>query len=277
MRTPTAAFLSPAIPLGLAIFCIPASGQDAAGSRDHPLLTRMPNYRIEGYSASDFDAQDFPLEAGPVHIEGKKTVINYEIRSPAQPASMLQIVRNYQNALKPAGGQVVWEDRCCATTVKVAKGGQETWVLVQAFNGGDGYRLSIVEKGAMKQEVTAGDMLAALKQEGRIALYGIYFDTGKADLKQESEPALKQIAALLTRDPALKLHVVGHTDNAGDVAMNMDLSRHRAAAVVQALTTRYGVSAVRLRPDGVGPLTPVATNDDEPGRAKNRRVELVKQ
>lgn len=161
--------------------------------------------------------------------------------------------------------------------MKLAKGGQEIWVQVQAFNGGEGYVLTIVEKGALKQEVDASEMQTALKQEGRIALYGIYFDTGKSEVKPESEPALEQIAALLARDPDLRLHVVGHTDNVGDVAMNMDLSRRRAVAVVQALVAKRGVAQGRMRPDGVGPLAPVASNDTEAGRAKNRRVELVKQ
>lgn len=272
MRTVPTAFLGLVLGLGSI-----ASGQDAAGSKDHPLLTRMPNYRIENYSASDFDGQEFYLPDGAVRIEGKKTVIGYVIRAGAQPASMLQIVRNYESALRAIGGQKVADDGCCGAAVKLAKGGQETWVQIQAFNGGEGYVLTVVEKGALKQEVTASDMLTALKQEGRIALYGIYFDTGKADVKPESEPALKEIAALLARDPGLKLHVVGHTDNAGDIAMNMDLSRRRAAAVVSVLITRHGISATRLRPDGVGPLTPVASNDTDAGRGKNRRVELVKQ
>jgi outer membrane protein OmpA-like peptidoglycan-associated protein len=80
---------------------------------------------------------------------------------------------------------------------------------------------------------------------------------------------------LLKQDPKLKLHVVGHTDSVGELKFNMDLSRRRADAVVKELTTKHGVASARLRSDGVGPLSPVASNKTDEGRAKNRRVELV--
>ncbi len=115
-----------------------------------------------------------------------------------------------------------------------------------------------------------------LARTGHVAVYGIYFDFGKADVKSESEPMLKEIAKLLQQDPRLKLHVVGHTDSVGELAYNLDLSRRRAQAVVQVLATKHGIAPGRLRGDGVGPLAPVASNDTEEGRAKNRRVELVK-
>ena len=88
---------------------------------------------------------------------------------------------------------------------------------------------------------------------------------------------LKEIAKLLQSDAKLELYVVGHTDNQGTLEMNMDLSRRRAEAVLGALTTKYAVPAGRLRAYGSGPYVPVASNDREDGRAKNRRVELVKQ
>ena len=109
-----------------------------------------------------------------------------------------------------------------------------------------------------------------------MAVYGIYFDTGKATLKPESDAALAEIAKLLTADTALKLNVVGHTDNAGSLDANMKLSQARAEAVAKALTRRHGIAASRLKSFGVASLAPVASNDSEDGRAKNRRVELVK-
>lgn len=105
----------------------------------------------------------------------------------------------------------------------------------------------------------------------------IYFDTGKAEVKPESDAALEEIAKLLQQNPQLKLYVVGHTDNAGTWASNMDLSRRRANAVTQVLSTKHGVEAARLSPQGDGPTAPVASNDTEEGRANYRRVELVKQ
>jgi outer membrane protein OmpA-like peptidoglycan-associated protein len=159
----------------------------------------------------------------------------------------------------------------------VKRGGATTWVHVRARDQGEAYVLDIVEGKAMAQEVTAdaGALAADLAATGKAAVYGIYFDTGKAEVKPESRPALEQIAAVLVRDPSLRLHVVGHTDAIGDVAMNLKLSQARAEAVVKELTTRHGVAAARLRPAGVGPLAPAASNRDEAGRARNRRVELV--
>jgi outer membrane protein OmpA-like peptidoglycan-associated protein len=106
-------------------------------------------------------------------------------------------------------------------------------------------------------------------------VYGIYFASGKADLTPESGAALTAIGDLLARNPALALHVVGHTDNVGELAANLDLSSRRAAAVVAALMREHGVAATRLEPHGVGPLAPVGSNATEEGRARNRRVELV--
>jgi outer membrane protein OmpA-like peptidoglycan-associated protein len=125
--------------------------------------------------------------------------------------------------------------------------------------------------------VDAKAMSDALQQTGHIALYNIYFDTDKADLKPESDAALKEIQKLLTANPKLNLFVVGHTDSTGDFDHNLDLSRRRAAAVRDALINRMHIAASRLSANGVGPLSPVASNDAEAGRAKNRRVELVKR
>jgi outer membrane protein OmpA-like peptidoglycan-associated protein len=110
---------------------------------------------------------------------------------------------------------------------------------------------------------------------GRVALYGILFDTDQATIKTESRPALQEIAKLLQQEPNLNLHVVGHTDNTGTFEHNLDLSKRRAAAVKAALTKAFGIATGRLTPNGVASLAPVATNTTEEGRAKNRRVELV--
>jgi OOP family OmpA-OmpF porin len=131
-------------------------------------------------------------------------------------------------------------------------------------------------KKAQTGLVTAGKMGAGLAAKGHIALYGLYFDTGKADIKPSSTPALEQIADLLKQQPGLNLYVVGHTDDAGGFAANMSLSTARADAVVQRLVQKYNISPARLQSSGVGPLAPVATNDTTDGRALNRRVELVK-
>ncbi len=140
--------------------------------------------------------------------------------------------------------------------------------------------LYVIEMKPMESDlitVDAASLANDINRTGHASVYGIYFDTGKADVKPESDATLKEIAKLLQGDPTLKLYVVGHTDNEGALDMNMDLSRRRAAAVLTALTTKYAVPAGRLRAYGSGPYAPVASNDSEDGRAKNRRVELVKQ
>ena len=140
--------------------------------------------------------------------------------------------------------------------------------------------LEVVETKAMEAnmvKVDADTMAKDIAATGRAVLYGIYFDTGKDVIKPESEPALAEIGKLLKQDRALKLYVVGHTDNVGGFDSNMDLSNRRANSVVAHLRTQYGVDATRLKSVGVGLVAPVASNDADAGRAKNRRVELVKQ
>jgi OmpA-OmpF porin, OOP family len=137
----------------------------------------------------------------------------------------------------------------------------------------------LLEPKAREQKMTvvkADEMARSLASTGHVALYGIFFDTDKADLKTESAPTLKEIAQLLKTDPKLAIAVVGHTDNQGAYDYNIDLSRRRADAVVKSLAGSHGVDAKRLRAAGVGMVAPAASNESEEGRAKNRRVEIVK-
>ena len=148
----------------------------------------------------------------------------------------------------------------------------------KAFNGRTIAAVNIVAAKSREQKmvtVAASEMASAITATGRVALYGIYFDFNKADVKPESDPTLEQMAKLLKATPTLKLLVVGHTDAVGSFSSNMDLSQRRAAAVVQALVSRFGVAQGRLTPVGVSFASPVASNTTEEGRAKNRRVELV--
>ena len=140
--------------------------------------------------------------------------------------------------------------------------------------------LDVVEDKPMDSKmvtVDAAKMAKDIATTGRVALYGLYFDTDKADLKQESAPSLAEIGKLLKGQPELKVYIVGHTDNAGAFDYNMSLSQRRAKSVVDQLVQSFGISPDRLRAVGAGMIAPVATNDDEAGRSKNRRVEIVKQ
>lgn len=140
--------------------------------------------------------------------------------------------------------------------------------------------VDILETKAMEQKmvvVSASEIEKSITANGKVAIYGIHFDTGKSDIKPESKPSLEQIAAYLKASPKAKLHVVGHTDSVGSFESNLALSRQRATAVAVMLTKDYGIAAARLTGNGVASLAPVATNTADEGRAKNRRVELVPQ
>ena len=137
-----------------------------------------------------------------------------------------------------------------------------------------------VEPKAREQRMetlSASDIGKGLDANGRVAIYGILFDTNKADIQPASKASLDQIGALLKQQTALKLHVVGHTDNVGTLPANLDLSRRRADAVAAVLARDYGIARDRLTANGVASLAPVAANNTDAGRAKNRRVELVLQ
>lgn len=256
-----------------------AAGQDLRGSKDHPLLSRMPDFYIAEYKNTEFDSHKFiGQDKKPVSIEGHKYSIGYRLNKGAAEPGELKIRRNIQDALKKIGGKVVFDDNFNRTsTIVLQKEGKETWVEVRSFSAL--YRLSIVERETMEQEVVADAeaMGNDLDAAGHVSVYGIYFDTGKSEIKPESDAAVAQIAKLLESDAALQLHVVGHTDNVGSLDSNMKLSKDRADAVAKTLSGKHGIAAARLKAHGVASLSPVTSNDTEEGRAKNRRVELVKQ
>lgn len=255
--------------------------EDAKGSKDHPLFNRMPGYRIMNYKDNDFDVlKDFKDEKGKkMNVEGHLYYFNYGIKKGEKEASGTQVLRNYMNAVTKAGGEVVFEEGCCNVYLKLVRDNRITWVWVKAFNPARAFRVWIVEEAEMEQDIVvdAKSMLSDINAQGRVALYGIYFDFDKSDVKPESDPTLKEIAKLLSENPKLNLYVVGHTDNVGDYNYNMKLSQARADAVVKMLVSKYNVNKNRLTSAGVGPLAPVTTNDTEEGKAKNRRVELIKK
>lgn len=256
-----------------------AADPDVKGGKDHPLLTRMPGFHITDYKEKDFDAYKFLDKDGKkVPVEGRYYYLQYNLDKGAAQPGELKVRRNIEDALKKIGGQVIFDDSFNkVSTIVLQQDGKETWVEVRALP--TLYRLWIVEKETMKQEVVANAAAMGndINTTGHVSVYGIYFDTGKSDIKPESDAAISEIAKLLRNDAALKLYVVGHTDNVGSLDSNMKLSRDRADAVVKALSGRHGIAAARLKPYGVASLAPVASNDTDSGKAKNRRVELVKQ
>jgi outer membrane protein OmpA-like peptidoglycan-associated protein len=248
--------------------------EDEAGCKDHPMFTRMKNFYITSCE-SNFDAVEFSIEEEKTQtVEGQKTVIAYRLNDEAAAPSQLQIRRNYQNAVKQLGGALVYESDAYAS-FKITKNGKEIWLKVEIYNSGAVYNLTVLEKGEMTQEVTANEMLEALNKDGFMALY-INFDTGKSDIKPESRPIIDQVVALLKANPGLKLSIEGHTDNVGTPQENKTLSEQRARSMMNAIVSQ-GIAAARLSAVGWGQDRPIADNRSEEGRAKNRRVEIVKK
>ena len=152
------------------------------------------------------------------------------------------------------------------------------WVKVMADGSGD-YSISSIKEEKMKQEVavTAAEINNNMKEDGKAVFYGIFFDTDKSTLKPESAPTLTELSKFLLANPSTNVFIVGHTDNAGDFIHNLTLAKDRASAVVAELVGKYGVNKTQVTPQGVASLAPLASNETENGRAKNRRVEIVKK
>lgn len=264
------------------------AGDDVKGSKDHPLLTRYPDSHITDYE-KNFNSVNFTVgktaDGKPEEkaIEGQATLLRYYYKSPETQPSPLQVIRNYQNAIKAIKGEVVFErlpkeGDGGETTLKVNTGGKDVWIKVEPDIWSaptQSLKLSIVEVEAMAQVISANAMLDALNKDGFIALY-INFDTNKSVLKSDGEATVKEIAAMLKANPALKISIEGHTDNVGTPAANQKLSEARAKSVMDAVV-KAGIDKARLASKGLGQTTPIADNRTDEGKAKNRRVELVKQ
>jgi outer membrane protein OmpA-like peptidoglycan-associated protein len=253
-------------------------------------LSVLPGYEQASNDADEykeFDAHDMWDGKRWVSREGRYTKRFYTLKEGANRASPLQIGRNFANALKAAGATVLFQGATEAPDrneylghdyhvyAKATQAGKTVWFLCMAGQDGVDYEIRAIEEQAMVQGITASDMAAALAKDGFISL-DIHFDTAKATIKPESQSIVDQIAQLLKSDAKLKVSIEGHTDNAGTPAGNKKLSTDRAKAVVSAVAAK-GVAANRMTSVGWGQDKPVADNRTEEGRAKNRRVEVVKK
>jgi outer membrane protein OmpA-like peptidoglycan-associated protein len=248
---------------------------DAAGCKDSPLIERFPGSYIN--ECKDKPDESFTFEnLGPTKEKKKlEGEFHQAVYSYPGTASKAQVVRNLNTALRLAGYSFLYDSGDYGDfTVNRGK----TWIA-EEVSGNGSYRQTVMFETTLTQDVTANAAALSngLTTSGHTVVNGILFDTAKADLKPESAAALQEVVKLLQGDPKLKIYVVGHTDNVGQQAANVELSRQRAASVVKALNTQYGVAADRLQPFGAGPYAPVASNATEDGRTLNRRVELVKQ
>jgi OOP family OmpA-OmpF porin len=256
--------------------------QDEAGSKDHPMFSRLPGYQIEHYDAQDFASFDFQTDP-PKAVEGRYWHIQYTVKEGGKKSGPLQIARNYTNLLVKQGGKKLVEtvDAGGGTTVAqlALPGKPALWVQLDINNEGEQFTLVVVEQGAMEQivEFTPSQMEAELMAKGSIALHNILFDTGKASLQPASSAALAPVGELLKGNAALKLEIQGHTDKVGSAPGNLKLSQDRAATVKAYLVNTFAIEGGRLTTSGLGDTKPVGDNGTEAGRAQNRRVVLVRK
>lgn len=214
-------------------------------------------------------------------VQGKYWHLLWEVRKAngdrVQDISKLEFFHNFKNAALQAGGEVLYEDQIYLHFRIPRASGGYSWCKIHTNAGlGQVYMNIIDEKGFEQSLVFAADQLkAALDKDGRVLLYGIYFDTDESTLKPESEKQLSQIVSLLLSYPKFHLEIQGHTDNQGKPDYNMKLSDARAETVKTYLQL-FGIESSRLIAKGYGETKPVGSNSTEQGRAKNRRVELAK-
>jgi outer membrane protein OmpA-like peptidoglycan-associated protein len=253
--------------------------QDAEGCKDSALLTRMSGCVIADCSKSNFDAVEaqtsLTKDPKTTHLEGKIEKIHYTCTG----KSALQVRRNAEQALRSAGYTVDFTGYDVPEHYVTAHKGPQ-WVVVVAseMSGDSAYNVTTVLTEAMQQEMTsdASAWAAEINKTGHASVYGIEFDTGKSTIKPQSEKVLGDVLSLLQAQPDWKMKIEGHTDSTGTKAGNQALSQQRAAAVV-AWLVKNGIAANRLTAAGLGDSKPIADNSTEQGRARNRRVELVKQ
>ncbi len=250
-------------------------------------------------------------EKNSVAAAGRSIRIRYEGPDGRSP---LEVARNFQSEIKAKGFELLFECRGadCSdlggselyfalhdesplgngdihsnpgsqifTSAKLARAEGDVYVTIYVgeFKKAPEVLIDVVETAPMDTDkivfVDAAQMQKDITAYGRVALYGILFDFDQATIRPDSQPTLDEIVKFLRSNPEVKVIVAGHTDWKGGFDYNIELSKRRADAVVSALTG-LGISTSRLRAFGAGPAAPVASNENEAGRAKNRRVELVK-
>ena len=275
---------------------------------DHPLISPYEGSEIRRKNVQEFDAysafigmsEDGKTPQG-IELEGKITKIFY---TKPKERSILEVFRNYELAVDQIGAEVLYtcdqeKKECVAryagptlqkfsdlhaiSNLKgrylLARVQQDEHTAYVAIAVGQTFTdIHVIEVKAMETGKVALDAAAlgrGIDVNGYVIVEGIYFDTDKATLKTTSQPALEQVAGLMKSRADLRVYVVGHTDMQGAFDHNMSLSQRRAQSVVEALVSDYSVARERLTAHGVGPLAPQATNRNETGRAKNRRVVLV--
>lgn len=250
----------------------------APSGNDYRLLGHMPNYVSAAPEKKSSAQLGFMVQDGDdtygVMAEGAKYAVTYRLKVGAQENSDVEIHENYRQALQALGAVILYTEP--RTTVAILdSGGQNVWISVHSQESQ--IDIGVIEEkafqlGARPPGVEA--LKTALDTDGRVTLY-VDFDFNKATLRPQAGPTLAPVAKLLQSDPALRLTIEGHTDDVGQQDFNLKLSEDRAAAVVDALVAA-GIPRERLSASGFGSDRPIGDNGTSEGRARNRRIELVK-
>ncbi len=248
---------------------------DARGCVENKTVTRMPGCVILRCENKDYGTAAMPRNRSERNHQVEGQLERTVYRCPANK-SPLELGRNTEAALKNAGFQILYTE-VYGTGGRFYMTAQKAPYWVNLLVVSDAYDLVVVKQKEMEQAMTANadGWAEQVKQTGRVSLYGINFDTGKASIRADSEPVLNELTKMLQGNAAWAMMVAGHTDNVGAADMNLALSRQRAESVIAWLTS-HGIDKKRLVPAGFGDTRPVAPNADEAGRQKNRRVDLVK-
>ncbi len=245
---------------------------------DYRLLGHLPGFVANKPVTRSYDTMNFSVidngEEKDVAAQGRTFTVHYDDKRSGDPMTNAEISWNYREALKTLGAEILFTGTR-DTTARLLQDGQAIWLRIYA--GETSVDISVVEEKPFEPTIRPPpptQMQAALAQTGRIALY-VNFDFDRSTLRPEAAPVVAEVAALLKADPALRLSIEGHTDSLGTADRNRTLSADRAASFAAAVAAQ-GVPPARLASAGFGPDKPIATNDTTEGRAKNRRVELVR-
>lgn len=286
----------PAVLLLLALSLAATANADDGQVPEHPIVKHYPGATIDSAEVREFDAADvvtgYDAAGATVTVEGLEGKVYKYVYYNDPQSSPLQVVRNYENALRDAGFRtiaVVRGDKVEIPNVGSGDvfgafrldrpGSPRIYVNVKGTTDTTYVwsELLIVEVQAMEQDYVAGagELYDSLAKSGRVTVNGVQFDTGKATLQPASERVLAEVRALMEQHASMRLRIEGHTDNVGQPPANQALSEARAAAV-KAWLVAAGIPASRMETTGFGDTRPVAANAEEAGRAQNRRVELVR-
>ena len=248
----------------------------APAADDYRLLGHMPGYTVASSNKKSFDEFEFPVGAEATSkVQGKLFQFALAPSGLKEPPGDVEVIENYAAAIKARGGELLVQSNTDLTG-RMEDNGQQVWVKLRSLFGA--VDLVVVEERPFKATIEppkAEAMKSALEKDGHMALH-VNFEFAKSTLKPDAAPVIAQVVALLTANADYQITIEGHTDNVGGAEQNQKLSESRAASVVEAIV-KGGINKERLTSAGFGATQPVASNETGDGRAKNRRVELVKK